>query len=74
MNDRIATPARLDAAAVQRRLAIGSRRLFQLIEEGRFPPPDLRLGNNRRRLWEEATVSEWERQEQARAAAARGDA
>lgn len=56
-------PARLDAAAIQRRLAIGPRRLYQLIAEGRFPAPDLRLGGSGRRLWDLATVEAWEKQQ-----------
>jgi hypothetical protein len=63
-------PARLDAADVQRRLAIGPRRLFQLIAEGRFPPPDLRVGKTGRRLWNLATVETWEREQGTGAARA----
>lgn len=59
-------PPRLDASDVQRRLAIGPRRLFQLIAEGRFPPPDLRVGKTGRRLWDLATVEDWERAQQTR--------
>lgn len=51
---------RLDAAAVCRRLAIGPRRLYQLVAEGRFPAPDLRLGANGRRLWTVEQVAAWE--------------
>jgi hypothetical protein len=59
-------PARLEAADIQRRLAIGPRRLFQLIAEGLFPPPDLRVGKTGRRLWDAASVENWE--EELRAA------
>jgi predicted DNA-binding transcriptional regulator AlpA len=61
----ITLPARFDAADIQRRLAIGARRLYQLIAERRFPPPDLRVGKTGRRLWDLATVDAWERQHKA---------
>lgn len=52
MTSHPALPARLDAADVQNRLGIGPRRLFQFLAEGRFPPPDLRVGKTGRRLWD----------------------
>lgn len=58
-------PVRLDAADIQRRLAIGPRRLFQLIAEGRFPEPDLRVGKTGRRLWDAATVEVWEQEQRS---------
>jgi hypothetical protein len=64
MIDAPSSPTRLDAAAIQRRLAIGARRLFALIAEGGFPPPDLRTGKTRRRLWDLTTVEEWERRQE----------
>jgi hypothetical protein len=60
LSDTSLPPSRLDAADIQRRLAIGPRRLFQLIAEGRFPEPDLRVGKTGRRLWDAATVEAWE--------------
>lgn len=65
MPDIDALPPRLDAAAIQRRLAIGPRRLYQLIAEGRFPAPDLRIGGSGRRLWELSTVEAWESEQRA---------
>jgi hypothetical protein len=67
-------PSRLCADDIQRRLAIGPRRLYQLIAEGRFPAPDLRLGRTGRRLWNLTTIEEWERAQATPVAAERGDA
>ncbi len=57
---------RLDVRAIQRRFVIGPRALYKWINEGRFPPPDLVVGKNRRRLWNVATVEAWEREERER--------
>lgn len=51
---------RLDADAVCQRRAIGPRHLHRLLAKGRFPPPDLRVGANGRRLWNLETVQAWE--------------
>lgn len=63
MSDTGALPARLDAATIQRHLAIGPRHFYTMVAEGRFPPPDLRVGKNRRRLWNVNTIQEWEAQQ-----------
>ncbi len=60
MSNTPATPARLTAPEVQRRIGIGPRRLYDLIAEGRLPAPDLRVYG--RRLWNRSTIEAWERQ------------